>query len=297
MAPWFSKKPKGEGRAPAKSPANPGVCVTGNVSFTRAGKSWGEEINTVRTLERVLKALGHKVTAHDSWLEDRSGGLVFLPMLVEIVTLDDGGVRTVSTIETSHPEHIRRGVFEYQHSAGSSVEDALSKGFDQWARTDLVTLIDALLPRPQTCMMMGMKFAEAEDRPARYRRAVLGPVAHFATHTQPQHDAGHAGPGDQGEAHPPFCACCLLTNSFLAFKDLIEGDDFLGIRLYAARSADGEPQADCRVNGEDWEAGAAALREYVTKWPGEGLEFRKQYVVVQSRPLSEAEGPPNVGSS
>jgi hypothetical protein len=43
-------------------------------------------------------------------------------------------------------------------------------------------------------------------------------------------------------------------------------------------------QADCRVNGEDWSAGAEALRAYVTRWPDRGFEFRKQYVVIQSPP-------------
>jgi hypothetical protein len=68
----------------------------------------------------------------------------------------------------------------------------------------------------------------------------------------------------------------------LAFQALLETDDFYGIRFYAMRDADGNPQADCRVNGEDWEPGAAALREYVAKWPERGFEFRKQYVVLQT---------------
>lgn len=68
----------------------------------------------------------------------------------------------------------------------------------------------------------------------------------------------------------------------MAFKELIEGDGFYGLRLFAARNAEGTPEADCRVNGEDWEIGAQALREYAGTWPSAGYEFRKQYVVLQS---------------
>jgi len=67
-----------------------------------------------------------------------------------------------------------------------------------------------------------------------------------------------------------------------AFKELIEGSRFYGLRLFAARDEKGVPQADCRVNGEDWEKGAEALRKYVTTWPGIGYEFRKQYVVLHT---------------
>ena len=79
-----------------------------------------------------------------------------------------------------------------------------------------------------------------------------------------------------------------MTNSFAAFKDLIEDDAFPGIRFFAARDADGSPLADCRVNGEDWEPGAEALRAYVKTWPGDGYEFRKQYVVLQTVPATSS---------
>ena len=39
--------------------------------------------------------------------------------------------------------------------------------------------------------------------------------------------------------------------------------------------------ADCRVNGDDFEPGAIALRAYATTWPDAGYEFRKQYVIFQ----------------
>jgi Family of unknown function (DUF6348) len=134
-----------------------------------------------------------------------------------------------------------------------------------------------------------MAFPEKDGKPARFRRAVLGPVAHFMTMPHaPRDESGAAEPRENEEAAEkhPFCPCCPLTNSFHAFKGLIEDDGFYGVRLFAARDAQGSPQADCRVNGEDWETGAEALREYVRTWPEAGYEFRKQYVILQSVPMT-----------
>jgi hypothetical protein len=63
---------------------------------------------------------------------------------------------------------------------------------------------------------------------------------------------------------------------------LIEGDAFYGLRLFALRDEDGNPGADCRVNGDDWEKGAQAFHAYASTWPSAGYEFRKQYVVLQT---------------
>ena len=69
-----------------------------------------------------------------------------------------------------------------------------------------------------------------------------------------------------------------------AFKDELETDAFVAIRLFAARDENGTPQADCRVNGRDHEAGMEALREYARTWPPAGIELRKQYVVLRTIP-------------
>ena len=65
-------------------------------------------------------------------------------------------------------------------------------------------------------------------------------------------------------------------------------DRFYGIRFFAARDKNGAATADCRVNGEDWEDGKAGLREYVKTWPDRGVEFRKQYIIIQSQPVQAA---------
>jgi hypothetical protein len=40
--------------------------------------------------------------------------------------------------------------------------------------------------------------------------------------------------------------------------------------------------APYRLNGEDYEPGATALKTYVATWPEAGFEFRKQYVILQT---------------
>jgi hypothetical protein len=59
----------------------------------------------------------------------------------------------------------------------------------------------------------------------------------------------------------------LPTNSFEAFRDLIESDAFYAVRLFALRGGDGNPGGDCRVNGDNWEKGAQAMRGYASARP------------------------------
>jgi hypothetical protein len=65
-------------------------------------------------------------------------------------------------------------------------------------------------------------------------------------------------------------------------EEKISDGGFYGIRLFAMRGSEGESEADCRVNGLDWEEGKQALVKYVNTWPDLGVEFRKQYIVLQN---------------
>ena len=86
-------------------------------------------------------------------------------------------------------------------------------------------------------------------------------------------------PGDGGHE---FCPCCLFTNSIAAFDDLLKDRAFHGIRLFVTRDTNGEIEADCRVDGIDRPEAVAALIKYAQTWPDRGLEYRKQYVCVQT---------------
>jgi hypothetical protein len=272
--------------APPLCKSNPGICVEGKVALERGDRSWTEQFNTVTLAASALQARGFAVRTEKTWLVHEDSGFILLPQLVELQPLEDGGMRTVTTIQANHPGLAPEGLFEYQHSTGDSVADSICRGFDQWAQVDFPPLIDALKPKPQTCTMLEITFPAKDASPARIRRATLGPIMHYmaspsANNEHTTHPADALAQGDAGDAHP-FCPCCLLTKSFEAFRELIEGDGVYGLRLYAMRDAEGTPQADCRVNGDDWEKGAQALRDYVRTWPAAGFEFRKQYVVLHS---------------
>ena len=273
--------------APTLIPSNPGKAVAGKVDLSNPQKTWTEHFNLVTLMASVLGELGHQVESGESWLVHPNSGFVLLPRLVQLVASDKGGVRTTTTLQTNHPALMPNGVFEYQHSIGESLEESLRKGFDQWAQTHFVALLDALDPAPTTCATLGMGFPEKDGKPAYNRRAILGPVAHLAQNPRAEADMNAAGNGARGEQdeqdeHHAFCPCCLLTNSFDTFMEFIEDRGVYCLFLFAARDAKGAPQADCRVNGNDWERGAEALRQYVTTWPDAGFEFRKQYVVLHT---------------
>ena len=262
----------GARKPPPFCPSNTaGMGTAGKVELSNGEQSWTEHFDVVSEAAAALKSQGHAVTTHKTWLEHGDSGFLIQLQLVELQLLEGGGVRTVTTIQVNHPTLIPTGVFEYQHSTGDTVVSSLTKGFDQWVQTDFVTFLDALRVKPQSCTMMEMTFPAKDRKPELVRRAVLGPVTHMAQ-----------TPTDATEGHPPACPCCLLTNSFEAFRDLIGGDAFYGLRLFALRDGHGNPGADCRVNGDDWEKGAQALRAYARTWPAAGYELRKQYVVLQT---------------
>lgn len=277
MFSWFRRKSLFQAKKPTTCKANPGITLEGRVGFANGLRSWTEEFNVLQIAEKAFKQRGEAVIRFESWLEHRCTGFVIQPLFVELQPLEKGGVNTTTTIEISHPQLTPGGVFEYQHASGDNTEQSILKGFDQWVQLDFAVFLEALQPKLETLTGMEMEFPAKDGAPGRKRRAILGPVAHLMTNPPKT-------PNPSEEEHP-FCPCCLLTHTFEAFKELFDSDKFYGIRFYAARDQDGNPQADARVNGEDWEKGAEALRQYVTTWPqADGYEFRKQYVIIQSVP-------------
>ena len=168
------------------------------------------------------------------------------------------------------------GIFEYQDSTGDHVEESFRKGFEQWVETDFVALLEALKARPEICASLEYKFPPRTGMSAGCRRVILGPVTHTVQNPKARADqqmpeTQRRTQGNRCEDHE-FCPCCLLTNSFEAFRELIEYRSVYGIRLFAMRDANGDPQADCRVNGNDWDKGTEALRKYVGTWPASGFD-------------------------
>lgn len=261
-------------RPPAQHRSNPGAGVDVTVDFSAGGRTWTERANIVRAASGALRAAGYSIRDHKSWLHHAESGFTVLPLFVDMEILPNGGVKTTTSVQCNHPVLTPQGIFEYQHSTGDTLADSLTKGFSQWAQMDFLTLLESLESKPKSLTTMEWTFPAAEGTQRRNRRAVLGPISWF-THSPPTPER------TDGEEHS-FCPCCLLTHSYDAFREYVEGNDYCGLRLFATRDADGTPGADCRINGEDWEPGAQALREYASTWPPAGYEFRKQYVVLQT---------------
>ena len=274
-----------EGRLP-KCHANPGRTVGGRVEFSNGDRKWTESFELIPIAADVLQGKGHEVGVHETYLELRPSGFIVEPLLVNIQLLEKGGVQTLTTIDVRHPELIKEGLFEFQHSTGDNVTESLIKGFESWEAGDLPVLLDALLPKPARCTLWVMTLPARDGLPARVRRAVLGNVAYFAERA-PAASSSARVEGAQGEGDHPFCNCCFLTRNVEAFRACLEGDGCFGIRFYAMRGEDGTPGADCRINGEDYEPGMEALRAYVATWPGSGFEFRKQYVLLHTAAVAD----------
>lgn len=227
----------------------------------------------------LMQQRGMSVAAANGWVVENQTGIQLHPELIDFLAIDGQGGRSCTTLHCVHPQFFPNGVFEYQHSTGNTPEESIVAGFDQWLQLDFPVLADALQAEPATCTSMEMTFPGEGEQPTRQRRVLLGPVLHMGI------DQGETGSADaSGEAcHSSSCSCCLFTNSFQAFESQLKSnDDFFAIRLFASRDETGAVQADCRVNGEDWEPGAAALRKYAGSWPANGFEFRKQYIAIQS---------------
>lgn len=234
-----------------------------------------EELDLSELLAGLLGSGGHGVERHDGWLSHPESGFSILAQLASLDATSDGGAQTVTTVQVNHPRLLPKGAFEFQHSTGDSVRESVERGFDAWLKGDFVPLLDALREEASDCQTMVLEFPADGAGPARRRRAVLGPTWHYAQRPVQAAESSN----DDGEHD--FCPCCLLTHSFEAFGDLLKGDETYCLRLYAARQGDA-PGADCRVNGDEYEHGAQALRRYVETWPDAGFEFRKQYVVIHT---------------
>jgi hypothetical protein len=265
---------------PRLKETNPGRGCQGKVTVVRNGQQSAELLNLPDQLAGLLSAKGHSIIRREWWLELAENHFAVLPQLVEYNS-SESGIQTLTTIQINHPSLVAEGVFEFQHSFGPTIQESIIKGFEQWYELDFVAFQDALLAKPKTCTTMEMSFPGTADMPAFHRRAVLGPVGHYMTNPSVARGA---------EGHP-FCPCCFFTNTFAAFKELIQDRGFYALRFFGARGVDGSPQADCRVNGGDSPSGAEAVRAYVKSWPGTGYEFRKQYVLLHSIEKAVSPGP------
>lgn len=159
---------------PKRSPSNPGKGSAGSGAFQRAEKSWKETFDLLELLASALAEKGHAVRTEKHWHVHENSGFILMPQTVELQPLDEGGVRTTSTIQTNHDALMPDGVFEYQNSTGDRVEESFRKGFEQWVETDWVTLLEALKAKPEICTSLEYRVPPRTGMPAECRRVILG---------------------------------------------------------------------------------------------------------------------------
>jgi hypothetical protein len=269
---WFRKRPP-EQPAPEEHPRfrNPG-----QIAFAKGTHTWTEDYDVVVALASLLEEAGHRVVRDGPALRMEGPGYRLIPELRGFQPLDEGGSSTMTTIQVSHPELFPHGVFEYQHARGNTVQESVLAGMRGWLESDLPVFLDLLKESPENCTVVEMTLPPTSERGELKRRVLLGPVGY---HAEGLANAEDWKPG--GEEHPPFCACCLFSNTAEALQPQIESDAFVAIRFFGMRH--GEIGADCRINGHDFEPGKEAIRVYVATWPQRGFEFRKQFAVIHTR--------------
>src|SRR5262245_23231004 len=249
---------------PVMPEGHEGIGTEARIAFSNAERSWEERADLIEILETVLQKHQLIGKRDEGWLVVNND-LYLRPELVDFAPLEPSGVRIVTSISIAHEKYIPGSLFEYQHASGDDLNSALAEGFISWLELDFPVLLDAVSNNLETCDAIYMEFQKPSPR---IRRALLGPIAHLAGHDF-----------EIQEEHP-FCPCCLLTNSFEAFRQHFEGEEFYGIRLLVLRDGNSEINADCRVNGIDWELGKDHLIKYGETWADRGVEIRKQYVVI-----------------
>lgn len=240
---------------------NPAIGTKGKCTFSNEDGNWVEEFDLLDLLCQSLEEKQIKYSRTDDSIITEQ--ITLIPGIVEIHPLENGVVRTVSTIEFSCEAKGVDCIFEYQHATGCDISSSLRTGFEYWIDSDLEVIVDALLRKGERCNTMII------ENPTGLRK-----IIHFGNPLR------LAKSTDLDDANHPFCPCCMFTNSFPAFEDLFRNRGFYALRLLISRDNEGAISADCRLNGIDHELGKAALCEYGEKWPNQGVEMRKQYIIL-----------------
>lgn len=224
-------------------------------------------------LRTALTAQGDSVTLADGFLT--ASNQVSVSMLAkESVALGADRYRTAIRVTVSHPQWFPDGLTEYQHALGKTEADAFAACIQQWLAQDWIVIADAVRETPRDCAVIELPVSgSAEGQIAGYRQILLGPVAHLIQK-----------PSGKKEAHP-FCPCCFMTEAMDHLHKELQSQTTIGIRFFVSRDQSGKLAVDCRANGENLDALVPALTTYAEGWPQQGLEFRKQFVVIRTSAL------------
>jgi hypothetical protein len=137
LAPKARRRAHSETPRAGENPAIPGIGSVASWSFTDGERIWQEPMNLLKTIERLLTECGRSLRMEGPVIVDIESQLSLRPLLHTMQPVHQNGVRTSTTIEIKHPTLILSPVFEYQHSAGPSLEESLMAGFRQVVRPRL----------------------------------------------------------------------------------------------------------------------------------------------------------------
>src|SRR4029079_482927 len=126
MLSWFRRE-----KAPTALPTNPGRSVDMHVTLAGAHGTRHQHLDVIGLASEAIRRHGHEVRSHRGWLTHPATGFTLLPQLVDLVPLEDGGARTVTTLQAVHPSLIPEGVFDFQHGVAGTATESLLQGFEQ----------------------------------------------------------------------------------------------------------------------------------------------------------------------
>lgn len=257
---WLGLSPK----VPPFSPANPGRSRTIRLVHSKMSPPRTETFDLPRLLSHALDVHG---LAHKRFVEvvQLRSGFALRPRLVRLERTPEL-FEVVTTIETSHPNLLPRGLFEFQTATAVGAESAFLAAFSDWITVDLPVLEDLHKSNPDRCEVRDWTYPHPRDGRSRRRRIVAGQPVHRRI--------------GQAEDDPHPTPEGLFSVVEPALGPLVEREDPSGIRLYVNRGIDGDVAVECRVDGIDWPDGKRLLEESARTWPEGGIELRKQYVVL-----------------
>lgn len=213
---------------------------------------------------------------HDKWVIHEPTGYMFSPNLFQVQGTIDEDVSTGTTVEILHPKLFPDGIYEYQYSfAKDGVFDSMVQGFELWIDSDVTVLFASIEDKPEQFMYLTMDTPPDEDTQI-HRQVIFGNVMRYGgTKTEDN-------PEKNSDTEHDFCPCCLFTQNIELFGPLLKTNKNYAVRLFVSRNDEGETDADCRLNGDEWEEAKPKLKAYADTWKGEGMEFRKQYVIIKA---------------
>ncbi|BBM45643.1 DUF6348 family protein [Leptotrichia trevisanii] len=219
-------------------------------------------------------------TENNKWIYVKDNGYYLLPLLINFYYDENNELKMSATIQIHHKEIFPNGIFEYvypQQKAENAI-DGLFELFETWVDLDWLTLCDCLKFEKSEYMSMRI---DLDKEKIKSKHVFYGPVLSY-----PNFDVEEAK--SKGIDIDPyideFCPCCLFTNSMEAFDEQIKDtSQNYAIRLFAMKNPDGEIDADCRINGEEYPQAEKYLKNYTKTWKKcDIMKFRKQYVIIRN---------------